>query len=69
MRSQHRVRYFSFSMGFFATMLCPYFKSCEGCDYGNKTKNLTFQSRNVVEFSSPFAARSVCSKKIFYVAF
>ena len=52
-------------MGFFAAMLCPYFKSSKGCDYGNKPIDLSFQSRNVVEFLSPFSARSVCSKKFF----
>ena len=48
-------------------MLGPYFKSCEGCDYGNK--KMPFQSWNVVEFSSTFAARSDCLKKSFYSAY
>ena len=38
------------------------FKLCEGCDYGNKPIDMPFQSRNVVEFSSSYVARSVSSK-------
>ena len=37
MWSQKRVGHCSFSMNSFSAMLGPYFKSCEGCDYGNKT--------------------------------
>ena len=55
---QGRVGHCSFSMGTFAAMLRPYFKSCEGYDFGNKPIELPFRSRNVIEFSSPFAARS-----------
>ena len=65
MRSQHRVGHCSSSMDSFAAMMGPYFKSCEGCDYGNKPTDLSFQSRNVVEFSSPCAARSVCTGETF----
>ena len=51
-------------MGTFAMMLGPYFKFCESFDYGNEPIGLSFQSRNVVEFSSPYAAGSFCFKKI-----
>ena len=54
-------------MGTFTAILVPYFKPCEGCDYGNKTLHLPFQSRNVVKFSSPFAVRFFCFKKSFYI--
>ena len=56
-------------MGTFATMLVPYFKFCESFDYSNEPIGLSFQSRNVVEFSSPYAARTFCFKKSLYMAY
>ena len=57
MRSQRRIGHCSSSMGSFAPLLGRYYG---GCDYGNKPIDLLFH-----EFSSTFAARSSCSKKIF----
>ena len=54
---QHRVDHYSSSMGTFAAMLGPYFKSCKGFDFGIKPLDLPFESRNATEFSSRFAAR------------
>ena len=58
MGSQHRVGHCSFSMGSCAAILGPCFKSCDGSFSGNKPIGLPFHDRKVVEFSSPFAARS-----------
>ena len=69
MWSRHRVDHCSFSKDTFAAMLGLYFKSCEDSDYGNKPIDLPFQSRNINEFSSSFAARSVCSSEVFYNAY
>ena len=33
-------------MGTVTAMLVPYFRSCEGCEYGNIPIDLPFQSRN-----------------------
>ena len=52
----------------FAAMLVPYFKTFESCDYGNKRIDLLFQIRNVIKFSSPFAACFLCFKKKLYPA-
>ena len=41
----------------------------ESCDYENNPLDVHFVGWNVVDFSSPFAARSVCSKKSFYIAY
>ena len=62
---ESKSRWPLFSMGSFSAMLGLHFKSCKSCNYDNKGMDLPFQSRNVLEFSSPFAARSVCSKKFF----
>ena len=56
MLSRHRLGHCSSSMGTFAANLGLNFKSCETSDYGNKPIDLPFQSRNVTEFSSLFAA-------------
>ena len=55
----------SSSMGAFAATLVANFKSCEGCDYVNKPKDLPFQSRTVIEFSSSFAARFFALRNLF----
>ena len=49
-------------MGTFAAILCPYFKSCGGFEYGNRPIEMPFQTRNITEFTSSFDARS-------YIAF
>ena len=54
-------------MGTFAAMLVPYFKSQEGFDDGNKSIDLPFQSRKVIEcFHLPLLIVFFCSKKPFY---